>query len=181
MKYSIAIIVLILFLILYHFFDFNYKVFIGVAIVLLIYVILFLWEYSIFKNNFHFDYRFKNQTKAFDVFSLIFPVIYTLLFTINNYISESEILLIIVFWSFPVIEIFMRFIYKIKKPYTIFIKDDQLMLNKRSFKSRNLSNLVQISYNRFTKNLVFDFEKNLKFSYLQQNTIQKILRSHLNY
>ena len=66
--------------------------------------------------------------------------------------------MIISFWSLPIIEILIWFIYKAKRPFTVFIKDDELILNKRWYKVRNLPNLVQISYNRFTKSLLLDFK-----------------------
>ena len=58
----------------------------------------------------------------------------------------------------------MWFIYKKKKPYTLFIKNDELVLNKRWKQKRNLTELTQIQFDRFSKNLKLDFESDSEIS-----------------
>ncbi|TLG99004.1 hypothetical protein BZARG_03590, partial [Bizionia argentinensis JUB59] len=45
-----------------------------------------------------------------------------------------------------------------KKPYTLFIKDNELILNNRWTQKRNLNELTQIQFDRFSKNLKLDFK-----------------------
>jgi hypothetical protein len=55
-------------------------------------------------------------------------------------------------------ELIMWFVYKKKKPFTIFIKENELILNKRWTQKRNLTELTQIQFDRLNKNLKLDFQ-----------------------
>lgn len=164
MKYNIAVIILVIILLISYILDSFYTTFLGIILIGFIYLTLFLWEFSLFKKEFYNDIKFSSQRKPINLFGLCIACLYTLLYLINLDISEFEILMIICLWSVPIIEFIMSFIYKKKKPYTIFIKDNKILLNQRWFKMRTIPNLVQISYNRFTKNLILDFEKKSEVS-----------------
>ena len=73
----------------------------------------------------------------------------------------------------------MWFIYKKKKPYTIFIKGNVLILNRRWNLKRNLTELTQIKYDRFSKNLKLDFktkrEVSIKSTEYKTDEIQRLL------
>lgn len=158
MKYNIALIALILILIIGHVFYSFYTLFLGILTVGLVFLTVFLWEFSIFKQDFYFDKKFRSQRKTIDFYNILIAIIWTLIYTTQDSVSEFEILMIVCFWSLPFTDLLMWLIYKAKKPYTIFIKDDKLIINKRWLQTRYLPNLVKISYNRITKNLSLDFK-----------------------
>jgi hypothetical protein len=73
----------------------------------------------------------------------------------------------------------MWFIYKKQKPYTLFIKGNELILNRRWILKRNLTELTQIQYDRCSKNLKLDFktkrEVSIKTTEYKTDEIQKLL------
>ena len=77
----------------------------------------------------------------------------------NN--SETHRSVIFAFWAISFSEFIMVFVYKKKKPYTIFIKDNELILNRRWTLKRNLTELIQIRYDRFSKNLKLGYRVNI--------------------
>ncbi|NRD21178.1 hypothetical protein HNV08_14055 [Winogradskyella eckloniae] len=158
MKYFIAIIILVCCLIASQLWDTYYSTYLCISIVVLIYFILFSWELSIFKNNFKNEYKFRSQKKSLDVFDLIFAILISALYLAQDNISEFEILFIMCLWSKSIVSCVMWFIYKVKKPYKIFINEDKLYLNQQWFKMRLLPNLIQINYNRITKTLNLEFK-----------------------
>jgi hypothetical protein len=83
---------------------------------------------------------------------------WTLYILLLNDNSETLSYLVFVFWAIPFSEFIMWLIYKKKKPYTIFIKGNELILNRRWILKRNLTELTQIQYDRFSKNLKLDFK-----------------------
>ena len=158
MKYNITIIILILVLIVGQILDSYYTLFLGIITVGLIYLIVFLWEFSIFKKDFESDYKFRSQRNSINIYNICIALLWTTLYLTQDNVSQFEIFMITCFWSLPLIEFIMCFIYKANKPFTIFIKDDELIINKRWFNIRSLPNLIQISYNSITKNLSLDFK-----------------------
>ena len=68
---------------------------------------------------------------------------------------------------------------KKKKPFTLFIKDSELILNNRWNQKRDLTELTQIRFNRFSKNLKLDFksksEISIKITEYKTDDIQKFL------
>ncbi|WP_339659054.1 hypothetical protein [uncultured Polaribacter sp.] len=62
----------------------------------------------------------------------------------------------------------MFFLYKKKKPYTLFIKNNELMLLEKGNQKRDLIGLNRILFDRFNKNIEFTFDKGFK---LKINTI----------
>mgnify|MGYP006151248227 CR=1 FL=1 len=73
----------------------------------------------------------------------------------------------------------MWFIYKKKKPFTLFIKDNELILNKPWTQKRNLTELTQIQFDRFSKNLKLDFKSksgvSIKTTEYKTDEIQTLL------
>ena len=51
-----------------------------------------------------------------------------------------------------------------EKPFTVFIKDNELILLKYGTKKRNLKELTQIRFDRFSKILKLDFKSESKVS-----------------
>jgi hypothetical protein len=95
----------------------------------------------------------------------------------DNY--RNVIFLIFIFWTFPLTDLIMWFIYKKKKPFTVFIRDNELILNKRWTQKRNLTELTQIQFDRFSKNLKLDFKSksgiSIKTTEYKTDEIQSLL------
>lgn len=61
-------------------------------------------------------------------------------------------------WLYPLIDIIIVYVYRKKQPYTIFINDNNLILNLPWKKERDLSELTEITFDRFSKDLELSFK-----------------------
>ena len=179
MKYFITFILLITVLIYIQVMETEFQLVLNIALVILIFLTVFFWEYSVFNNNIKADFKIRSQRKTISLLEIGMAIVWTstILFLSGNRITFSY--LIFVFWSIPFSEFIMWFIYKKKKPYTIFIKGNELILNRRWNLKRNLTKLTQIKYDRFSKNLKLDFkskfEISIKSSEYNTDDIEKLL------
>jgi len=144
-----------------------------------IYTIAFFWEYSVLNKSFESDFKIRSQKKTISIFDIGFALFWTLFFIFLTDFKESFNYFVFVFWAIPIAEFLIWFTYKKKKPYTIFIKDNELVLNKRWTQKRKLTELTQIQYNSFSKNLKLGFntksEVSIKSTEFKAEEIQKLL------
>ncbi|MCF1192873.1 hypothetical protein LRR18_14860 [Mangrovimonas sp. AS39] len=143
------------------------------------FITAFLWEYSVLNKSFESEFKIRSQKKTINLFDIGMATFWTLYILLWSDFRESFSYLIFVFWVIPLNEFIMWFIYKKKKPFTIFIKDNELILNKRWILKRNLNELTQIQYDRWSKNLKLDFktkrEISIKSTEYKTEEIQKLL------
>ena len=157
----------------------EYSIVLKIVFTSLTFIVAFLWEYSILNKTFDSDFKIRSQKKTISFYDFgmgIFWTLYILLLSDNR---ETLSYLIFVFWAIPFSEFIMWFIYKKQKPYTLFIKGNELTLNRRWIIKRNLTELHQIKYDRFSKNLKLDFktkrEISIKSSEYKTGDIQTLL------
>jgi hypothetical protein len=68
-------------------------------------------------------------------------------------------------WAPFVIGIIMFFLYRNKKPYTIYISNDELLtIVDRWTQKRNIVGLNQIQFDRINKNIKFSFDEGYQIS-----------------
>ncbi|QCE43386.1 hypothetical protein [Psychroserpens sp. NJDZ02] len=157
MKYFVAYILLIAILTYGQVMETDFPLFLNISLIVLIFLISFLEEYSIANKNFESDFRIRSQRKKIGGFLLVIATFWTTLIFLNeNY--KNLIFIVLILWSDPITKFSMYFVYKIKKPYTLFIKDNELILNNRWTQKRNLNELTQIQFDRFSKNLELNFK-----------------------
>ena len=144
------------------------------------FIIAFFWEYSILNKSFESNFKIRSQKKSISIFDVGMATFWTLYILFLTDFRESFSILIFVIWAMPIIELTMWFIYKKKKPFTIFIKDNELILNKRWIQKRNLTELTQIQFDRFSKNLKLNFktkrEISIKSTEYKSEEIQAFLK-----
>lgn len=143
----------------------KYSFALKIVFSIVFFVIDFFWEFSVLNRNFESDFKIRSQKKTMSIFDIGVALFWTLYILFLTDFKESLSFLIFVFWVFPISEFIMRFLYKAKKPYTILVKDNELILNKRWIKKRKLSKLNQIQFDRFNKNLKLVFEKKTAISF----------------
>ena len=164
MKYFITLILLIIILTYGQIMETEFHLVLNFALVVSILLTTVLWEYSVLNKNYESDFKMRSQRKVIGIFELINAIAWTLLLSFINANYKDVIFLILIFWTFPITELIMWFIYKKKKPFTLFIKDNELILNKRWTQKRNLTELTQIRFDRFSKNLKIDFKSKSRIS-----------------
>ena len=178
MKYFIAIILLILFFAYGQVMKMEFPFVINLTLIILGFLIAFSWEYSKLNKNFEADIKFRRQKKAAFTYSLILPVYSTILISLNESYNNL-IYFALLLWAFPFAELLISFFYRSKKPFTIFIKENELILNNRWTQKRNLTELTQIQFDRFSKNLKLDFkskpEISIKTTEYKVDDIQKLM------
>jgi hypothetical protein len=157
----------------------EYSLVLKIVFTSLTFIVAFLWEYSLLNKTFDSDFKIRSQKKTISLYDFgmgIFWTLYILLLSDNR---ETLSYLIFVFWAIPFSEFIMWFIYRKQKPYTLFIKGNELILNRRWIVKRNLTELSQIQYDRFSKNLKLDFkakrEISIKTTEYKTDEIQKLL------
>lgn len=179
MKYFISLILLVTILAYGQLMETEFPITLNIVLIVLIFLTSFFWEYSALNNNFEADFKIRSQRKKIEIFDFVNAIIWTGILVFWNYSSESLIFLALIFWSFPIVELIMWFVYKKKKPFTLFIKDNELILSKRWTQKRNLTELTQIQFDRFSKNLKLDFksksEISVKTTKYKAEDIQKLL------
>ena len=160
MKYFIILILSIAILSYGQIFEPGFPTAINIALTFLILLTAVLLEYTPLKKNFESDFQMRSQRKIIGKFDLVSAVAWTTFWWLgtNNY--RDILFFIIIFWIFPVAEIIIWFIYKREKPYTLFIKENELTINSRWVQRRNLSELKEIRFDRISKILKLDFESN---------------------
>jgi len=178
MKYFISFILLITILAYGQVKGTEFPLALNILLIVLIFLTSFLEDYAILNNDYESDFKIRSQTKKIGSFSLVIASFWTTLLILNdNY--RNVIFIILIFWVHSIVEFIMHFIYKAKKPFTIFIKDNELILNKRWHPKRNLNELTQIQFDRFSKNLKLDFksksEISIKTTEYNADDIQKLL------
>ena len=179
MKYFITLIILITILTYGQVMETEFPLVLNITLLVLILLTPVLWEYSILNKNYESDFKMKSQRKTFGIFELINAIAWTLLLWFGNDNYKNVIFLIFIFWTFPISDLIMWFIYKKRKPYTLFIKDNEIILNKRWTQKRNLTELTQIGFDRLSKNLKLDFksksELSIKTTEYKTDEIQSLL------
>ena len=180
MKYFIAILISLIALFVFGtILKTEYSLALEITFTILTFIIAFFWEYSVFNKTFDSDFKIKSQRKTISLFDIGMATFWTIYILILSDNSDTLSYLTFVFWAIPFSELIMWFIYKKKKPYTIFINENELILNRRWILKRNLTELTQIQYNRFSKNLKLDFktkrEVSIKATEYNTDEIQKLL------
>ena len=179
MKYFITLILLIIISTYGLIMETEFPLVLNIILVVSILLTTVIWEYSVLNKNYESDYKMRSQRKIIGIFELINAITWTLILYFSNDSYKDVIFLILIFWTFALTELIMWFVYKKKKPFTLFIKDNELILNKRWTQKRNLTELTQIQFDRFSKNLELDFKSNsgvsIKTTEYKTDEIQTLL------
>ena len=144
--------------ILADYFITDFSFYLNIGFVVLIFSLSYLWEYSVINRNFDSEFKIRSQRKVFELYDFLNAIVWTSWLFFGYFGNEITIFMVLIFWTFPLTQIIMWFIYRNNKPYTLFIKENEMILNKRFVKRRNPSELTQIRFNQLTKNLRFEFE-----------------------
>ena len=180
MKYYIAILISLIGLFVFGtILKTEYSPALEITFTILTFIIAFFWEYSLFNETINSDFKIKSQRKTISLFDIGMATFWTLYILLLSDNRETLGYLTFVFWAIPFSEFIMWFIYKKKKPYTIFINENELILKRRWTLKRNLTELTQIQYDRFSKNLKLDFktkrEVSIKVSEYNTDEIKKLI------
>jgi hypothetical protein len=168
MRYLIGILISLIIYINFSYSDNQFIIYFNILLCVLLYLLIFLQEYSVFDKNYESDFKIQSQKKLPNFFHLGLITFWTLLIYLGNFKNPTKVFLILSIYTSFILELIMFFLYKKKKPYTLFIKNNELILLERGNQKRDLIGLNRILFDRFNKNIEFTFDKGFK---LKINTI----------
>lgn len=160
MKYFITILLLLSVVMYGIIYDFS--LIINISFTGLIIVTYILWEYSVLKNDFPANFTMKSYGKNFDKSNLLLAIMWSFFFIPSIYEDGFNTFAFsgLVIWILIVLlDVFMNFVYKKKKPTTIFIDGDTLVYNNRWIQKRNLNNLNYIGITKYWNEIELGFKK----------------------
>lgn len=126
----------------------------NLGLVLLFFLVSFLWEYSVLTRKYEGELKFRSIKRKIELGGFIFAIAWTLFIWLSNGYFTYYIL---IFWCVPVANILIYPIYRIKRPTTIYIDKRNLILNNRWPQKRDLKELSNIRFDRFSKILKLEF------------------------
>ena len=162
MKYLAGIIIALFLFINLSFSDNQFTIYVNILLFGLFYLVVFLSEYSAFDKKVESDFEIRSQKKFPKVYYLFLLIFLTILIYTNSYKTPSKILFILFIWTTLILEIVFFFLYQKKKPFTLFIKNNELTLFDKSFQKRDIVGLNRILFDRFNKKFEFRFDKGYK-------------------
>ncbi len=157
----------------------TFPFYVNILLLVLIVLVMFLYEFSIFNREFEGEHTFRSHNKPINPFSFALPAIFTILYATQDYKFDA-LLLLVLLWSIPIVGLIMQQIYKYKNPITLVIQNDKLVLNRPILMERELSDLVDIKYDRYSKCLKLYFEPKSKVSIYTKAYTTEDLKTILN-
>jgi len=125
--------------------------------------ISFLIEYFLLAKDFEADYKIRSQRKDFPKYGIVFTVAF-LLFLVLIGMDFTTIGFIILVFAVIMARLLLGIFYKKKKPYTLFIKGNELVLKREWIQKRDLRDLTDILYDRLYKEFWLYFKRNSRIS-----------------
>ncbi|RXR21597.1 hypothetical protein [Flavobacterium stagni] len=159
-SYMIMMIISVLFYVILftgQIMEFNFPMSLNIFFVVIIFTIIISIEFSILNKDFISDFKIRSYSRKFKFGSLFNAIFWTGLIVFDNQ-PKRLFILILILWIYPFIDIVMVYVFRKKQPYTIFINNRNLILNRPWKIERDLSELTEITFDRFSKNLNLSFQ-----------------------
>lgn len=179
MRFTVTIIILFIVFVISIFNKNEFTVYIHSLLFILYFLLLFLMEHSVFNKNFDSVFKFRKQRKIPRKLNFFIVFGYTVLISLVDYSLTTKIFLILFIWISLILELSMYLLYKKKKPFTIFIKNNELIIVNKGVHKRNLNGLHRILFDRIYKEFELRFDKGYKlkinFKDYKKEDIDKLL------
>ena len=163
MKFTVTIIFLFIAFVISIYNINEFTIYIHSLLFILFYLVLLLMEFSVFDKNLDSDFKIQSQRKLPKKSYFLFVFGYTALISFVDYSLTTKIFLILFIWASLFLEIIMFFLYKKKKPFILFIKNDELILLNGGTHKRDLIGLNRILFDRINKVFELRFDVGYKF------------------
>lgn len=137
----------------------------GYLLAILLLVLLFAYViiskvYSLYKK-FDADIKFRIQRRYLPPFKTAF-VIFGLIYLAFQIIQTDKLFFLSGIFLIPLLEIVLRFYYKKKKPYMIYIRGNELITKENMIQERDMTELTGIIYDRYNTELELYFKSKSK-------------------
>ena len=169
MKYFVSLILLLIIFVTLLFFEGTIALVLCALIIPIYYLILFYWEYSVFDRKVDSTFKMKSQKKLLSWFHSFF-LGQTIAITLNlNFDISTAILLFVFVLMGIVLDLIINFLYKKKKPYTLFVSRNELFFIGKWIEKRDITGLNRILFDRINKKFEVRFDKGYR---LKINTLE---------
>ena len=158
MKY--IFIVLVLLLVGVQMVDVEYSQILSISLYLLALLAMLFMNVSNLNRHFQFDYRCRSENKGINIYELGFSFLITIGLIISSDFKSGDFLLFLIIWFGPIQNFIMMIFYKYRKPFTIYIKEDEFIFKNLFIQKRNITELTQINFDRINKTIKLNFESN---------------------
>ena len=169
MKYSVGIILLIIVFFISLFNKNEFTIYFNILLLILFYLVLFLMEYSVFDKTYDSDFKIQSQRKILSKRYYLFVFGYTIFIVLVDFQTSTKILFILFIWTSLILEIIMYHLYKKKKPFTIFIKKNELIIANKGVHKRDVSGLNRVLFDRISKAFELRFDRGYKLNISTRN------------
>ncbi|SHF22376.1 hypothetical protein SAMN05444377_10553 [Flavobacterium fontis] len=159
-SYMKMIIILVLFYVILftgQIMELNFPISLNVFLVAIIFTIIISMEFSILNKDFISDFKIRSYSRKLKFGNLFNAIFWTGLIVFDNQ-HKKLFVIILILWIYPFIDIVMVYVFRKKQPYTIFINNRNLILNGPWKIERDLSELTEITFDRYSKNLNLSFK-----------------------
>jgi len=127
-------------------------------------------EYTALKKDFPFRFKIRSQRKEIpkiDFFLVSFFTAFLLLDESPQ--TDSSYASLIIFWSILLYDFLIWLVYKKKKPFTIFVDENQLITTTSLKQERDIHKLNEIKFDRITKSFILYFKGQYQLSIKTKN------------
>ena len=128
-----------------------------VFLLLIVFLVKIYLSFSRFSRIIESEYELKSINGKIGIWNLVYATAFTVLFlkTITDF--PYIYILITLFWLDAIIDILKLIYYKIKKPATVFIKDEKFIQNARNVITKRITELNEIFYDKYFKTITLRF------------------------
>jgi hypothetical protein len=133
--------------------------------------LILLRELTLINKKIPHSFKVRSQTRKISKSSLIFAILWTLMISIFEYDHPSFVFIVLIFWVEPTLEFFILLRYVKNKPFTIFINKNKLISTIPWKQERDLHELNNIKFDRWTKslNLYFKSQNSVSIKVINYN------------
>lgn len=121
-------------------------------------LVVSLLEYFNLKREYVADFKIRRQRKYFGRHTVLFIVLWLLFFVLRGITLQEVVYLILIILIAGIPSVVMYHIIKKKKPYSIYIRGNTLIVSNEQFQKRDLTQLTGIRYDRLKKDFWLDFK-----------------------
>lgn len=161
MKHFILHIILIIALVYGQIGEIRFPMAVNIFLIFTLIVEHFFFEYSFLKKDFDSDFKIRSTARKTTLFIWILPIFLTILILIKGKIEESPFMIVVI-WIPNLLDIVVFFIYKVQRPFTLFIKGNEMIIKQNYIAKRDLSEITQINFDRFSKEFILSFKNKSK-------------------
>ena len=127
------------------------------VLLLIVFSVKIYLNFSRFNRIIESEYELKSINGKIRIWNLVYATVFTVFFMKIIKDFPNKYILITFIWLDTIIDIMKLFYYKIKKPATVFIKDEKFIQSARNVITKRITELNEIFYDKYFKTITLRF------------------------